>query len=127
MQDKPTLKMLENPRIPLVFLLLFSCFVVYTYIIHPTFLSPLSRIPNANISVPFSPLWILWKRWSSKEVSAIHAAHERYGPIVRLGPKEISVNSSEGLRVVYAGGYEKHEFYANSFDNYGYLRPSPFR
>jgi len=117
--------MSEIPQSPLILFVLLSCFVIYTYVIHPAFLSPLARIPNANASVPFSPLWILWKRWSSREVSAIHAAHERHGPIVRLGPREISVNSSEGLRVVYAGGYEKHDFYPNSFDNYGYSSLCP--
>lgn len=108
-----------TPLMPLALLVLFSGFTVYRYIIYPAFLSPLSRIPNANITVSVSPLWILWKRWLSKELSAIHAAHKKCGRIVRLGPNEVSVNSDEGLRVVYAGGFEKHEFYPNLFDNYG--------
>ncbi|KAL8687113.1 MAG: hypothetical protein Q9218_006625 [Villophora microphyllina] len=46
-------------------------------------------------------------------------AHLRYGPIVRLGPKEVSINCVDGgLRTVYAGGFEKPYFY-DQFRNYG--------
>ena len=39
---------------------------------------------------------------------------------MRLGPNEISVNDVAGLRTVYAGGFEKGEWYS-IFDNYGYI------
>lgn len=87
--------------------------------IHPALISPLSKIPNAHFTASFSPLWILYNRWRSNEVTCIHAAHEKHGPIVRLSPNEVSVNSLEGLRLVYAGGFDKHDFYPNLFDNYG--------
>ncbi|KLJ13509.1 unspecific monooxygenase [Blastomyces silverae] len=52
----------------------------------------------------------------------IHKAHQKYGPIVRLGPSEISVNCVDGgIRTVYAGGFEKHDWYPRVFGAYGTL------
>jgi hypothetical protein len=50
----------------------------------------------------------------------IHDSHARLGPIVRIAPNEISFNSVKGgVRTVYAGGYEKGDWYGNVFSNYG--------
>ena len=49
----------------------------------------------------------------------IHNAHLKHGPIVRLGPNELSVNCIDGgLRTIYAGGFEKPDWYPNLFYNY---------
>lgn len=38
----------------------------------------------------------------------LRGAHARLGPVVCLGPREVSVNCVEGgVRVVYGGGFEK--------------------
>jgi unspecific monooxygenase len=95
--------------------LLFS----YKFFVLPV-LSPLSKIPNAHITTPFSNAWILWQRYRSTENRAIHDSHRRLGPIVRLGPTEISVNSLEGLRTIYGDNLDKHEWYCGAFENYGY-------
>lgn len=50
--------------------------------------------------------------------SNISFLHQKLGPVVRLGPSEISVNSSSGLSIIYAGGFEKHGSY-QWFVNYG--------
>jgi len=97
---------------------LFS-FIAFNYILCPAFLSPLAKIPNAHFSSPFSSLWILWIRFRRRENRTLFACHERLGPIIRLGPKELSVNCVDGVRTIYGGGYEKHDWYTNIFDNYG--------
>lgn len=95
-------------------------FLAYQYIIFPVLLSPLSKIPNAHFTSSFSPAWMLWKRKTHHENRAIFAAHERCGPVVRLAPNEISINCIEGgLRTVY-GNFERHSWYTNTFQNYGY-------
>lgn len=110
------------PLIPAVALLLGVAFTVYKYIIHPAFLGPLSRIPNAHWSAPICRLWILNKRRLQRETPTVHAAHKRLGPIVRIAPNEVSVNSVEGgIRTIYAGGYEKGDWYLNVFCNYDVL------
>ncbi|KAI9652715.1 MAG: hypothetical protein M1831_006608 [Alyxoria varia] len=93
--------------------------LLYKYILHPAFLSPLSRIPNAHSTSAVSPLWILWTRKRCRENAEVYAAHGRSGPVVRLGPAEVSVNCVEdGIRTVYAGGFEKHVWYPNVFTCY---------
>lgn len=95
-------------------------FVLYRVIIHPAFISPLSKIPNAHWTAPVSPVWILWKRYTSQNNRTIQAAHEKHGPIVRLSPNEISINCVEnGIKWVYTGGFEKHDWYPLGFGSLG--------
>ncbi|PVH89893.1 cytochrome P450 3A6 [Cadophora sp. DSE1049] len=104
--------------IPVLGLTVVSFLAIYKFIIFPAFLSPLSKIPNAHWSAPISPFWALWIRFKSRENRDLHAAHQKYGPVIRLAPNELSVNDLNGLRTVYGGGFEKGEWYS-IFDNYG--------
>ncbi|WPG97735.1 Hypothetical protein R9X50_00051600 [Acrodontium crateriforme] len=93
---------------------------VYHFIIEPTFISPLSKIPAAHWSAPLSRAWILYERLQRRETHTIHEAHQRLGPMVRIAPNEVSVNSVDGgLKSVYVGGFEKGNWYSNVFTNYG--------
>ena len=108
------------PLIPLIAVVALCGLAIYQFIMHPIFLSPLSKIPNAHWSAPISRLWILHKRSGENETPVVHAAHQKLGPIIRLAPNEISVNSVEGgIRTIYSGGYEKGDWYLNVFSNYG--------
>lgn len=83
----------------------------YQFILYPAFLSPLAKIPNAHPTAPYSAAWILWKRYRWKNNRTVHAAHQKYGPLVRLAPNELSVNCVDGgIRTIYAGGFEKHDW-----------------
>jgi hypothetical protein len=99
----------------LLLLLLYNCFI------YPAFLSPLAKIPNAHFTSPFSNFWIQWQRYRSSENKAIHEAHKRLGPIVRLGATELSVNSLDCVRTVYGDGFDRHEWYCRAFENYGFV------
>jgi len=107
--------------IPLLASLAISILAIYTFIIYPALISPLSKIPNAHWSAPISPLWILWTRYKCRENRTVHAAHLKLGCIIRLAPNELSVNDVGGLRTVYAGGFEKGPWYS-IFDNYGQVQ-----
>jgi hypothetical protein len=105
--------------IPALILWLLHIVAIYLLLIYPTFISLLSKIPNAHWSSPFSSAWILWVRFNNHENREVHTAHLEHGPIVRLGPNEISINCVDGgLRTVYGGGFEKGDWYS-IFDNYG--------
>ncbi|KAI1411126.1 cytochrome P450 [Hypoxylon sp. FL1857] len=91
---------------------------IYQYILYPAVFSPLSKIPKAHWSCSISPAWILWARFKSRENRTLHAAHQQHGPIVRVGPNELSVNSVEVVKTIYQGGFEKHQWYS-VFNNYG--------
>jgi Cytochrome P450 len=53
-------------------------------------------------------------------VHEIHALHQTYGPVVRIGPNEVSFNSLTALRNIYGAGsgFERTKFY-HMFDAYG--------
>jgi hypothetical protein len=106
--------------IPVLASIAISIAIIYKFIIYPTFISPLSKIPNAHWSSSISPFWILWSRYNCQENRRVHAAHLQHGSVVRLAPNELSVNDVGGLRTVYAAGFEKGQWYS-IFDNYGFV------
>ncbi|EKV18879.1 Cytochrome P450 [Penicillium digitatum] len=81
-----------GPLIPLA-LLTITTYLVYHHFIYAYFLSPLSSIPNGHLTSPLSSRWINHKRSTGTEVLAIYDLHQKLGPTVRLGPKELGVNS----------------------------------
>jgi len=94
--------------LPLVYLLL-----------KPLFANPLSRLPAPSFLCHITPLWVLWVRYRGTENRTLKAAHQKYGPIIRLGPREVSVNCVQGgIREVYGGAMEKDVWY-DFFANFG--------
>lgn len=80
--------------------------------------SALKNVPKAHWSAGISPLWSLWIRYRGIENSEVEKAHAIQGPIIQLGPDELSVNFIDGgVRTVY-GSFEKHRWY-RSFWNLG--------
>lgn len=97
------------PLFSIVALLALAALAIYKLLLYPALLSPLSQIPNAHPTAPFSEAWVLWTRYRRRNNRATLAAHQRHGPIVRMAPNELSINCVDGgIRTVYAGGFEKH-------------------
>ena len=108
--------------VPAVAACLVLCFAFYKCILQPTFFSPMSKIPAAHWSARYLPLWIWHRRYHGLNNATTLAAHEAYGPIVLLGPNELSINCVDnGIRTVYGGGFEKHEWYPRLFPSYGVI------
>ncbi|KAK2764532.1 hypothetical protein FQN54_009227 [Arachnomyces sp. PD_36] len=66
-------------------------------------------------------LWLL-RSSGSKFISVLVASQQLssvLGPVVRLGPNELSFNSIEALKTIYTGAFEKDDWYSNIFKNYG--------
>ncbi|KAF4781047.1 cytochrome P450 [Colletotrichum scovillei] len=95
-----------------------AAWLLYTLILQPLFLSPLSKIPAPHWSCHISPLWILYTRKSNRQNRTLHKAHLKLGPVVRIGPNELSVDGYDALKTVYQGGFEKDQWYS-IFNNYG--------
>ncbi|KAK0382747.1 hypothetical protein NLU13_9843 [Sarocladium strictum] len=91
---------------------------LYHLVIYPLLKSPLSKIPAAHWSTPFSPLWILLAKKQGYENQALLKAHRAYGPVIRVAPNAVSVDGPDAIRTVYVGGFEKDRWY-DVFDNYG--------
>jgi hypothetical protein len=98
--------------------LLFGVALLYRFVLHPAIISPLARVPNAHWSCSISPVWVLSARLQSRENKTLYEAHRKHGPVVRIGPGEVSINTMEYVKIVYQGGFDKHEWYS-VFHNYG--------
>ena len=106
--------------VPGVFAFVLGSILVYLYLVYPLLVSPIAKVPNAHWTSGFSPWWILWKRYRSQELQVVNEAHKKLGPIVRLGPKDLSVSCYEnGIRTIYGGGFEKPTYF-DFFNYYGY-------
>ncbi|KAF2086259.1 cytochrome P450 [Saccharata proteae CBS 121410] len=109
-----------HPTFILPFLLILLTIPLYNHILHPIFLSPLAKIPSAHPTVCLSSAWLKWQKYRGKLNPVLLAAHKRWGPVVRVGPREVSVNCVKGgLQTVYLGGFEKDGFYQQLFGNLG--------
>ncbi|KAK4960927.1 hypothetical protein LTR10_001416 [Elasticomyces elasticus] len=91
---------------------------IYKLVITPAFLSPLFKLPAAHWSSHLSARWFDRECATFGELKTLYALHQRLGPIVRLGPNEVSVVSEEGLKKVYTAGLDKSNWY-DSFRVYG--------
>ncbi|EXJ86287.1 hypothetical protein A1O1_06657 [Capronia coronata CBS 617.96] len=64
--------------------------------------SPLSRVPGPFITkISYVPIFAYDQR--SKRTAWIRRLHDKYGPVVRVSPTEISVASATGIRDIFAG------------------------
>ena len=106
-------------------LLALSAATLLAQFLYQYYTNPLRKIPAAHPLTHFTSLWINYVRWRAIENATLKAAHARLGPIVCLGPNEVSVNSVKGgIRDVYAGGFEKSNptesfNWYSFFSNYG--------
>jgi len=92
--------------------------LAYRLLINPSCLSPLSQLPVAHWSCHILPTWFNRKCTTDGELKTLHAIHQRHGPIVRLGPHEVSVVSEEGLKKIYNSALDKSDWYARTFRLY---------
>ncbi|KAK4560755.1 hypothetical protein LTR86_005334 [Recurvomyces mirabilis] len=66
-----------------------------------------------------SSFWYNRRQARSRGLKTLLEAHARLGPIIRLGPQEVSVVSEEGLSKIYAAGLDKSSWYQKTFFLYG--------
>lgn len=89
------------------------------YIYRATF-APLSKLPGPWYTL-FSDVFLMYKEFSAQRRVYIHELHKKFGPVVRLGPNEVSFTSPEALKEIYqsgGSGYDKTKFY-DLFIQYG--------
>ena len=82
--------------------------------------SPLAKLPGPRLSI-FTSLLLKWYELRANRRLYIHGLHERYGPVVRVAPGEVSFTSPAAVREIYSSGgsgYDKTEFY-DLFKVYG--------
>ncbi|THX67361.1 putative P450 monooxygenase [Aureobasidium pullulans] len=106
----------------MLILLVFSAILLataYHLVIEPLYLNPKSKIPGPK-SYALTKWRLALEDFQGTRTVTIHALHQKYGPIVRVGPNEIHFNSLNALRTIYGAGsgFERTWFY-RMFDAYG--------
>ncbi|KAI1405764.1 cytochrome P450 3A13 [Hypoxylon fuscum] len=82
--------------------------------------SPLRTLPGPKLSL-FSSWGLKFHEFRADRTRYVHSLHQRYGPVVRIAPNEVSFASLEGVKEIYGSGgsgFDKTEFY-NLFQFYG--------
>ncbi|CAM1502849.1 Fc.00g076250.m01.CDS01 [Cosmosporella sp. VM-42] len=82
--------------------------------------SPVWKLPGPLLS-NFTSLILKWHELKANRTLYIHALHQKYGPVVRIAPNEVSFTSPAALKEIYGSGgsgYDKTEFY-NLFQVFG--------
>jgi benzoate 4-monooxygenase len=97
--------------LPVYAALLASAVVVVSFIYGHLF-HPLRKFPG-----PFwaahTDLWRVYHLWTRRMPETLLQMHEKYGPVVRIAPNELSFQSVDILGDVYKGGrkFPKSDFY----------------
>lgn len=83
------------------------------------FFSPLARIPGPK-SFALTGARLACEDYKGGRTRKINALHRKYGPVVRVGPNEVTFNSTSALRAIYGAGsgFERTGFY-QMFEAYG--------
>ncbi|TPX10847.1 uncharacterized protein E0L32_008236 [Thyridium curvatum] len=82
--------------------------------------SPLRKLPGPAYSI-FTSVVLKWHEFHTNRTRYIHRLHQKYGPVVRIGPNEAAFASQTAVKEIYCSGgsgYDKTEFY-DLFKVYG--------
>jgi hypothetical protein len=94
------------------------------FIVVPTFVF-LYILRNEGVPGPRVYILTKWRLayddWKGIRTKTIYQLHQKYGPVVRIGPNELSFNSLSALKTIYGAGsgFERTSFY-RMFDVYGH-------
>jgi len=86
---------------------------------HRFYDTPLADIPGPRVAAA-TGLWLMYKELTKQRRKWIHQLHLQYGPVVRIGPEEVSLATWDAAKEIYASngsGYDKTPLY-RLFDNF---------
>lgn len=102
-------------------------FISIAFLFHPIrrlLLSPLRPIPGPT-SYALSSWRIAYDDLKGHSTRQIHSLHNQYGPVVRIGPTQVSFNSLEAIKTIYgAGSRSQRTAFYKLFEPYG--KPTMF-
>jgi hypothetical protein len=75
------------------------CQIVHSFIT-TVVTSPLRNVPGPWIA-EFSSKWLVLVDAAGRRAAYIHSLHQRYGPVMRIAPHELSFASAAAARDIY--------------------------
>jgi len=102
----------------IVFVVLFATLSLY-HVLARILLSPLARIPGPK-AFALTKWRLAYEDYKGTRTRTLLALHRQYGPVVRVGPREVSFSSTSALRSIYGAGsgFERTQIY-HMFEVYG--------
>ncbi|KAI0671192.1 cytochrome P450 [Trametes maxima] len=82
--------------------------------VYRLFFAPLARLPGPK-TCALTRLPLMYHEFSGNRRLWIHGLHERYGPVVRVAPNEVSFATREAAKEIYTSGgsgFDKSLFYS---------------
>ncbi|KAJ5619755.1 hypothetical protein N7510_003739 [Penicillium lagena] len=79
----------------LVYLVCFSCWIIYTLLFHP-----LSRYPGPKLAAISPLVHLLWDI-KGQQHSIIRSLHDKYGEVVRIAPNSLAYRAAPAWRDIY--------------------------
>jgi hypothetical protein len=106
-----------SPSLLVVSIGLSSLLAILTY---RAFFGPLSHIPGPLIC-RITSLWTYYHSYVGDECTLINEWHNKFGPVIRIGPNEVCISDGAALAPIYSekGGFLKAPCYTN-FDIEGH-------
>lgn len=68
--------------------------------IYRLFLHPLARVPGPKLAA-ITPLYLAYHTWRGQNHIFQPSLHDKYGPVVRIGPNQVQICSEEAVRTIY--------------------------
>ncbi|KAK1675048.1 cytochrome P450 [Colletotrichum godetiae] len=89
----------------------FLCLLIIPLIYNVLF-HPLARVPGPFLA-KFNDFWHAYQLYTDMRHEKLCKLHDQYGPVLRLGPNTVSVNTTEGFQKVYSATspIDKSPFY----------------
>lgn len=73
------------------------------HILYNTFFHPISKVPGPFLA-RYSSLWLTHRYFRGSWLEDVVRLHEKYGPVVRIAPNQISFVDKVGLKELYGHG-----------------------
>lgn len=99
---------------------LIGLILLYKTVVYPLFISPLRNFPGPKLAA-ITSLHLNSYYYADTGVPWIKSLHEKYGPIVRVGPNEVVIDDPEQLSAIYGvRSTLPKPPYAALLENYGF-------
>ncbi|KAF3808507.1 Cytochrome P450 monooxygenase sdnH [Colletotrichum gloeosporioides] len=73
-------------------------------IVYRLYLSPLAKFPGPKIAAATSWYESFWDLWNAQFPEVVKNMHEKYGPIVRINPRELVIQDADFYSQLYVPG-----------------------
>ncbi|KEF55246.1 uncharacterized protein A1O9_08900 [Exophiala aquamarina CBS 119918] len=77
--------------------------MIVLYLIHVRYNTPLRRVPGPFLA-SLTRLWKVKTIFTARQELVLLDLHRKHGPLVRIGPNEVSVSDPQALKVIYGAG-----------------------